>query len=355
MAILGNAIARYLCQLGGLYSVELPESLLPEMLELVQLANSVAPKRALLVTDDPLLTNATATTTWRGVLGWRTIDDRIFIWKRGLREPDTSFVSVVRPFISTRFPGADGGECTLELLVHISIRELWHQLGKQAIGDACDAFYRTALWIAGVLRYMFERVGSTPSVHWSDRFLEHWAGMLTIIDQNLKSYSGEPEPRHAWEIVRVSGIPLPSSIAKGNPFPDKPTELEEKEWRSLAALWEDVVQSFVLPEGSIAFLLTALDRRVLGATKLSPWRGLPWANVQGMSLDTAPPIVGSRVFAVASSPTLISATVPSFPIALPQSWWGVTSNDLEEALRSLKEQTSLIADATCNGILRLLA
>jgi hypothetical protein len=355
MAVLGNAIARYLSKLGGLYSVELPESLIQEMVDLVQAANAVTVKRALLVTDDPAVSASVATTTWRDILGWRTTDDRAFVWKRGFKQPDTSFLSVVRPFISTRFPGADGGECTLELLVRISISELWYRRGKQPIGDVFDAFYRTGLWVTGLLRYTFERAGSTPSLHWSDRFLEHLAGMLIVLDQILQSYPNELEPQHAWEIVRVSGLPLPSSIAVGNPFLKEPAELPEKEWKSLADIWQDAVQSFILPEGNLAFLLTALDRQVLGAVKVSPWRGLSWGNVQGMPLDIAPPVVGSRVFAEPPSPSLVSPVTPAFPIAPTPSWWGVTSNNLGEALRSLRAQTALVPDPNCTGILRLVA
>ncbi len=355
MAVLGNAIAAYLSRLGGLYSVELPGSLLPEMLDLVQAANSTTTaKRAMLVTDDPTLAGSLPTSTWREVLEWRTEDDRTFVWKRGLREPDTSFRSVVRPFISARFPGIDGGECTLELLVRISIVELWRRRGKQPIGEAFDAFVRTAQWVVGVLKLFFERVGSTPSVHWSDRVLEHWAGMLTKIDQSLTAYPNEPEPRHAWEILRVSGLPLPSAIANGNPFIDMPGELLEKEWKGLAELWEDVVQSFILPEGNTAFLLTALDREVLGATKVTPWRGLPWFNVRNMPLDTPAPLAGARVFAAPESPTLLSATFPAFPIAPVPSWWGVTSNNLFQALRSLREQTALVPDPAGSGLIQLL-
>jgi len=175
MAILGRALARHLSSIRGLYSVELPDSLSAEMLELVGSANSVASKRALLVTDDPGLSSSVESTAWRDILRWRTTDDRIFVWARGIRQPDTSFISVVRPFISTRFPGADGGECTLELLVRTCVEEFSYQRSKQPIGEVFEAFHRTALWVAKVLRYMFERLGSTPRVHWSDRFLEHWS------------------------------------------------------------------------------------------------------------------------------------------------------------------------------------
>jgi hypothetical protein len=354
MAILGKAIARYLSGIRGLYSVELPESLLQEMLELVELANAAESHRALLVTDDPGLSSSAVSTSWRDILRWRTTDDRAFVWTRGLRQPDTSFVSVVRPFISTRFPGADGGECTLELLVRITVAELWQKRNKQPIGDAFEAFHRTALWVANVLRYMFERVGSTPSVHWSDRFLEHWASILKAVDGSLTSYLGEPEPRHAWELVRVSGLPLPSSIVHGNPFLHEPAELPDKEWRALAELWEDIVKSFVLPEGNIAFLLSALDLQVLSATKISPWRGLAWSKVANMPLDVAPPLVGTRIFSDAVSPTMVSASVPAFPIAPIPSWWGVTSSDLDRARQRLRDRTSLSADPNCSGLIRLI-
>src|SRR6185312_3563880 len=111
-----HSIARYLGKLGGLYSVELPASLSQEMTELVSFANQGQPNRALLVSDSAP-PGAVAVSNWRDVLGWRTADDRIFTWKRGHREPDTSFRSVVRPFISARFPGARGGECTLAQLI----------------------------------------------------------------------------------------------------------------------------------------------------------------------------------------------------------------------------------------------
>src|SRR5713101_1577653 len=105
MPILVTAIANHLSRLGGLYSVELPDALWEEMVDLVSTGNVGQTNRALLVTDDPGAAASVPTIRWREILGWRTTDDRIFAWKRGTREPDTSFRSVVRPFISNRFPG----------------------------------------------------------------------------------------------------------------------------------------------------------------------------------------------------------------------------------------------------------
>lgn len=355
MAILGSAIANYLSGLEGLYSVELPETLWEEMIELVVVANGVQGNRALLVTDDPTTAANAQTIKWREILAWRTTEDRIFVWKRGTKEPDTSFRSVVRPFISSRFPGANGGECSLELLVRLSITELWRRCGNQPVGDSFEAFLETSSWVTGILQYIFEKAGSTPSMHWSDRFLEHWAGMVTELDQRLTAWSAPADPRHAWEIVRVSGLPLPSAIVNGNPFLAKPAALLEKEWRRVADLWDDVVHSFIQVDGGIPILLTALDYQVIGATKISPWRNLPWELAANLPINTPSPIVGARVFTAPQSPTLITSATPSYPIAPVPSWWGVSSNDLAEATDRITEQTPLLPDDTSPGLLRLFA
>ncbi len=353
MNILGNAIARYLSKLDGLYSVELPETLMPEMNALVGAANIMQGNRALLVTDDQAPPGL-ATTRWRDVLGWRTTENRVFVWKRGNREPDTSFRSVVRPFISSRFPGAGGGECTSELLVRITLAELWESRNRVPVGASFDAFYETALWVTGILRAIFEESGSTPGVHWSNRFLEHWAGMLEDLDARLTLFNSPPDPRHAWEIVRVSGLPLPSKIADGNPFLVAPKPLEQREWRAVAQLWEDVVHSFIQPEGGIAVFLTALDHEVVGATGASPWRNLPWDIAQAMSTAVPAPIVGKAVFTAPASPTMFTATFPQYPIAPVPSWWGVSTEALENAMRRLRELAPLRPDDTCDGIIRLV-
>src|SRR5208282_2466942 len=113
-------------------------------------ANLTQANRALFVTGDNTASATIPCIRWEQLLGWRTSDDRIFVWCRGVREPDTSFRSVVRPFISNRFPGANGGECTRELLVRLCISELWRRRGMQSLGDAFDAFLETALWVSGV-------------------------------------------------------------------------------------------------------------------------------------------------------------------------------------------------------------
>jgi len=104
VSVLGDAIASHLSKREGLYSVELPASLESEILGFVRNCNATEPTRAILVTDKAY-TSDIPTSTWAEVLKWRTDDDRSFIWMRGPREPDSSFRSAVKPFISSRFPG----------------------------------------------------------------------------------------------------------------------------------------------------------------------------------------------------------------------------------------------------------
>lgn len=354
MGVLGQAIARYLEKLEGLYSVELPKGLPEEMQQLVLHANASRDNRALLVTDDTPPPGV-ACVPWRDVLGWRTTDDRIFTWNRGYREPDTSFRSVVRPFISSRFPGAGGGECTLEQLVHLCICELWTRRGWHRGGEPFNAFVETGLWVTGVLTLLFESAGSEPSSHWSDRFLEHWAQMLLDLDKGLAALKGPLEPRHAWEMVRISGLPLPEPIVKGNPFLKAPGKLEEKNWAKLASLWSDVVQTSVLPEGNIRLLLTALDREQVGSGKVSSWRGLPWDLVRSMDAESPAPMVGREVFAQPGLPSFLDPGIPLFPLAPSASWWGVTTGQLDSARGQLRGQAALVPGENCTGLLRLAA
>lgn len=352
MSILGQAIARHLVGLRGLYSVELPEQILNEAFVLVNEANLHTPKRALFVTDDSA-TSGVELISWRELLGWRTEDDRIFVWKRGIREPDTSFRSVVLPFISNRFPSTNESECSLDLFVELSIKELWLKRGIQPVGDSYDAFVTTARWVAGVLRIMFEDAGSLSGFHWSDRFIAHWAQMLDTLDASWTAFNGPVIPRHAWELVRLSGLPLPSPIVNGNPFLGAPLELEQKEWKDVAKIWSDVVRSFIIPDGAIAIFLTALDRQASGAAGVSPWRQLDWGVVSALSTDSPAPTVGFAVFSTGASPSLFHTDIPRYPVAPTPSWWGVSTGELDEARKYLRSQTPLRPDNGCAGLLRL--
>jgi hypothetical protein len=239
------------------------------------------------------------------------------------------------------------------MLVRLSISELWRRRGLQPAGNSFDEFFKTARWVTGVLRHVFEAAGSTPSMHWSDRYLQHWSAMLGELDRGLAALGSAPAPRHAWEIVRVSGLPLPAQIVDGNPFTAAPQELEEKEWPGLAALWSDVVRSFILPKGGLPLLLAALDRGTIGAAQINSWRGLSWSILANIPADAPAPVVGARVFVSAPSPTLLDTATPLYPVAPIPSWWGVSSADLSEAMRYLTEETPLVPDPAATGLLRL--
>lgn len=234
-------------------------------------------------------------------------------------------------------------ECTLDLFAELCIKELWNRHFSGPVGDSFDAFVKTAVWVADVLRYAFEAAGSTPNVHWSDAFLEHWARMLGHLDNNLGNLGRTPNPRHAWEILRVAGLPLPSKITKDrNALLAAPAidELNERDGRALADLWQDVVDNYVLPAGAIAILLASLDKQVVGSGSISPWRGLGWPSTYRFPPATAAPLIGQVVFTSSSSPTLLSTSLPTRPAPVP-SWWGVTSDDLELAKKQLREERPL--------------
>lgn len=349
MAILGKAIASHLRNRTGLYSVELPASLTDEMSDLVAGCNQTGTNRAFLVTEQPPAGITVPVVTWAEILRWRTQDDRVFVWARGSREPDTSFRSVVRPFLANRFPGISGGECTLDELARFTIAEIWTQRGYSKGSDAFLAFTATAVWLSGLLQESFEEAGSTPTVHWSDRFLEHWAGVLRQLDTRLAPLSGPPLPRHAWELLRLAGIPVPAQIAgAGNPFLQPPNDLPERDWRKLAKFWHEVVDEFILP---VAVLLSALDRQVAGAGDVSSWRGLPWTTASRLSTETPAPIVGSAVF-TGGSPSMLSPTAPPYPITKNPAWWGVTTDHLQKAINQLQSKNPLQPSFSCTAIVQ---
>jgi DNA helicase HerA-like ATPase len=353
MPVLGKAIAVHLRKLKGLYSVELPARLQHEIVDLVSTCNKDSLHRAVFVTDDGPGIAPLETVSWAELLQWRTSDDRIFAWERGSREPDTSFQNVVKPFISSRFPGSPAGECNLDLLAELSTTELWRCHGLNPIGDAFDEFLNTAKWVAGVLRYAFERVGSTPSAHWSDEFLVHWAKMLSLIDPGMSNYliiEATPQSRHAWELVRVAGLPVPARlVGDGNPFRKPPQFLEERDWPRLAKRWQDIVETHMLTEADRSVFLTALDQEAKGAEKTSSWRDLDWNVLASMSSQevVAAPAVGQKVFTSATSPSLFLEQPPTYPGAPRPAWWGVTEADIQEALKKLATTAFFRPTSSC--------
>ena len=158
MGILGTSIGRYLKEMNGLYSVELPTKLRPEILDLVNVCNADTSTRALFVVGDEETLQFDHQVRWSEMLGWRTNDDRIFVWERGNKEPDTSFTSAVKPFISSRFPGSPTGECSLELLARLTVQQLFINHSLATSGETFKAFQDTASWVIGVLKNSFEKL-----------------------------------------------------------------------------------------------------------------------------------------------------------------------------------------------------
>lgn len=348
MGLVGRAIAAHLATLKGLYSVELPLALEAEMYDLVASCNAVAAARAVLVGERTTIPGGVVQVSWADVLGWRTADDRVFVWRRSERDPDTSFRDVVRPFISARFPGTGGGECSTDLLSGLCVNELWRGLSLPLGGPAFEAFKETASWLAELLVAAFEQAGSTATEHWSDRFLEHWALIWSDLEQGIRGLPSAPEERHAWELLRLAGIPVPArENDTDNPFLRRPTERLQDDAPRLARWWQQVVDEFVIPRGGIETLLMALDLQVPGAQKPTPWRGLDWAGALIVSPDTPAPVVGRRVFARAPSPTLLTSSPPVFPIAPVPAWWGVNTYQLECARAALRQARGIASNPSC--------
>ena len=264
----------------------------------------------------------------------------------GSRNPTAHSRAWCRPFISARFPGVGGGECSTQLFIRICIGEIWAGGGWQPVGDIFTAFAETAEWVFDVLVRMFEEAGSTPGTHWSDRLLAHWALLVERLEAAIAGYTHNLVPRHAWEIVRLAGLPLPSALVDGNPFLERPEILPDNDRLRFAQLWADIVGSFVLRDGGVAELLSASDRQGPGPTRPCAWRDLGWGAIQGLPLDTPAPVVGTVVFGNPPSPSLISQDIPSMTVVTVPSWWGVSTDALEGARRRLRQQTPLVPDVS---------
>ncbi len=361
MGLVGRAIAAHLATLKGLYSVELPLALETEMCDLVATCNAAAPARAVLVGVRSTVPSGVLQVSWPDVLGWRTDDDRVFVWRRSERDPDTSFRDVVRPFISARFPGTGGGECSTDLLSILCVNELWQTLALPRGGPAFEAFKETASWLADLLVAAFEQAGSTATEHWSDRFLEHWALIWSDLEQGMRTLPSAPDERHAWELLRLAGIPVPArENDTDNPFLRSPMERLRDDSPGFARRrqkfvdeWQEVVDEFVIPRGGIETLLMALDLQVPGAQKPTPWRGLDWAGALTMSPETPAPVVGRRVFARAPSPSLLTVSPPPFPIAPTPAWWGVNTYQIECARTALHQARGIASNPSCVGLTAL--
>ena len=360
MGLLGRSIGAHLANLKGLYSVELPLSLESEMVDLVATCNSVDATRAVLVGSRDGLPGYIVQVGWPDLLGWRTADDRVFVWRRGERDPDTSFRDVVRPFISARFPGTGGGECSIDLLAELCVDGLWRNLSLPTGGPARIAFKESASWLGDVLVAAFEQAGGAATEHWTDRFLEHWALTWSDLETGMQSLGTAPEARHAWELLRLAGIPVPAREGDtDNPFLGSPVarldrlERGSTRLKRFAQWWQQVIDEFVIPRGGIETLLMALDLQVPGAQKPTPWRGLDWTKTLDMPLGSPAPVVGRKVFACTAAPTVLTPNPPAFPIAPVPAWWGVNSHQVECARKALQQARGIVSNPSCTALAAL--
>src|SRR5262249_16624871 len=156
--------------------------------------------------------------------------------------------------VSARFPGAGGGECSSELLSSICVDELWRTLSLPPGGPAFEAFKKTASWVADFLVAAFEHAGSSATEHWTDRFLEHWALSFSDLEQGMRSLPTTPDERHAWELLRLAGVPVPGRETDAdNPFLSSPAgrlgQFQDNSAR-FARGWQEFVDEFVIPSGA---------------------------------------------------------------------------------------------------------
>lgn len=360
MGILGTSIGLYLKEMNGLYSVELPTKLRPEILDLVNICNADTPTRALFVVGDEETLQFDHQVRWSEMLGWRTNDDRIFVWERGNKEPDTSFTSAVKPFISSRFPGSPTGECSLELLARLTVQQLFINHSLATSGETFKAFQDTASWVIGVLKNSFEKLGNSLGSHWSDDFLIHWTETTRLLEgelDNLISSGNKLEARHAWDIVRLSGLPVPEKLMKsGNPFLLRPDDLDGREWGKFANQWQTIVDENLKDDTTRASFLTMLDNSAKGERTISSWRDLDWMQINSIPNieNVAAPVIGQKVFASEPSPSIMLATpLPQYPASPKPSWWGVTEHEINEAISSRNNAVVITPLSDCPALVSI--
>jgi len=352
MAFIGEALASHLVALKGLYSIQLPEALRPELETLATRLNGLAPRRAIYVSDLDLPLTVFRS-RWAEVLKWRTDDDRIFLWERGAGEPDSSFKSVVREFIGPRFP-IGGSFCDLSSLAALCIRHLFKSKNLVDSGAFFTAFEGTSQWIAEAYAELFRKIGATAASHWTDRFLVEWSAFCdqlpAVVDRCI---AVGPQPRFAWELLRVAGLIVPT-VPPGNPFTGTPQEYlpQDRKLEKYLATWQATVERFFLTSGQLAVLLNELDRLVQGAGTRSPWRDLDWDTIQSLEAEESATAVGRRIFSDANSLSVIGAVAPTFPASPQGAWWGVTQEQLDQATEAVERARPVRPQSGTLGIIR---
>lgn len=347
MGILGRALGRYLSAYKGLYSVELPDSLVGEAVDLVNVCNGVANNRAFYVIKNGQDAGVEAASIdWTELLKWRTDEDRVFTWTRGLHEPDSSFQSVVQPFISSRFPGRPRGLCALGDLVRITIREVWREVDVEIRDDglAYQSFLDTATWVADVLVHNFRSYGGGLRSHWSSGFLVHWSELLDGVADGLKlvTASGNPvEVWHGWEIVRQAGLPIPGHLDGGDRGLHRGAgNLSARQVVRLSNRWQEIVDEYVVPDEQIGVLLAAISRTLGQDPEGCSWSFLDWDRAANHETGVPAVTVTRSVFTSPPARSPFEVERPSYESPQQGAWWGVTLGDVEDAISLLKEQST---------------
>lgn len=354
MGIVGRAIGRYLRERQGVFAVELPSALEDEMSSLVSICNRNRENSAFLVLPEHEDGGSTdygcATISWSELLRWRTNDDRVFVWARDTGEPHSSFQSVVTTFIGRRFPGKPGGTCSPRLLSRLCIEEIWRELGEEPEQESHSfrAFRETLEWVNRVICHNYQYNGGSPKAHWSDGFFVHWSRMCEGLAAEF-SRVGEtgyrPEAGDAWEIFRQAGLPIPVEVPEDSRIlthpPINAIADSKQTVARLSNQWQELADSYVLPEGKIAILRSALDKFCAGESGDSPWSGLPLEKGSDAMVGT-PAVEAIRpVFTDESAQSYLSREKKLREGDQTRRWWRVTLPAVLEALERLTEEKFL--------------
>lgn len=354
MGIVGRAIGRYLRERQGVFSVELPAALDGEMSSLVSICNGKQENSAFLVLPEHEAGGTTdfgcATISWSELLRWRTDDDRVFVWARDSGEPHSSFQSVVTTFIGRRFPGEPGGTCSPSLLSRLCTEEIWRELGEEPDEDSHSfrAFRDTLEWVIDVVRHNYQYNGGSPKAHWSDGFFVHWSRVCDGLAgefSRAQKVDYRPEAGDAWEVFRQAGLPVPVEVTEDSRILTHPPVNATKDNRltesGLSKQWQELVNSYVVPEGKIAVLRSALDKFCAGESEASPWSRLPFEKASEATVGTPAVEVMRPVFTDDSVPSYFSRGQNAPEGKETRRWWGVTLPEVLEALEQLTAEKFL--------------
>jgi len=343
MRTLGRAIGSYLAQASGQFSVVFPRDLQEDLVGLIERCQELTgdEKRALFVTNRP--PGNVESCTWQDLLSWRTGHDRVFAWIRGSGQPDSSFQSVVQPFIDETFPGEGSTSiCTLPLLARVCLDYIWEQHGLGKGGNVYDKFLEMLTWALREARGSFLRGGNTAHLSWNDQFLVHGSRLVSYLEQIVAEQAPSLVEAHAWEIERLAGLPAwVEDATRDDVFLSAPPVPREGK---ASMIWEKVVSNFITGPLGVGELLGELDKILKPQGRGGPnsWWGL--LDNESVAYDPsrdAPLLYGQRLFTSPGLPALFSTGRPGLHPAPRPAWWGVVSSDLAQVLNKLRESQPL--------------